>query len=264
MKKWGLITGTAVAGVLVHFTGPTLAQEDDGGLRFRFGIQQSFGYGDNLALGIPGSLTNPEQGSSSSSTTAFALQIDSVTRNQTFSLQTGGAFRFANLPAGNTTSTGFVDPFIALSYDRQGANARFSFDGAIRESDISRPPPLWDLDSDDDVIRPPSDLAGLRGTGDRRTYNTKVTLETGVISPLGFRFTGLASGVRYKNASTAGLVDSDRSEVELATLFRFDPATTGVFELRRTDFSDDSPQPDRKTRTAQIGLDREFANLSKV
>lgn len=238
--------------------------QDDGGLRVRLGIQQSFAYGDNVALGVPGDPVNPEEGASSSSTTAFALQIDSVTRDQRFLFQTGGAYRFASLPAGNTTSTGFVDPFMVFSYTRQGANARFSFSGEIRESDISRPPALWNLGDEDNVIRPPTDLADLRGTGNRREYRTTISLETGVNSPLGFRLRGSAGGIRYDNASTPNLIDNDRTELGLTTFFRFDQATTAVLDLRSTNFSDDSPQPDRKTRVAEVGFDREFANLSQL
>mgnify|MGYP003712950657 CR=1 FL=1 len=61
-KKRGLIAGTAaVAGVLAYATQPLWAQgrEDEAaGFRARLGLQQSFGYGDNLNLGVPGSPTD--------------------------------------------------------------------------------------------------------------------------------------------------------------------------------------------------------------
>ena len=160
MRKRGLIAGTAIAALMVYVTGPSRAQ-DEGGLRVSLGVSQNFGVGDNLALGVPGSPTNPEEGRSALSSTSFALQVSSITRTQAFNFQVGGSARFGSTPAGNTLQTGFVDPFVVLSYDREGANARFSFDAEYYESDISRPRPLWDFTDEDNVITPPSDLASL-------------------------------------------------------------------------------------------------------
>lgn len=262
MTQKGLATGTAIAALFVYLSGPTQAQ-DEGGLRASLGVSQSFGYGDNLALGVPGSVTNPEQGSTNQSLTSFALNVDSITRNQEFNLQTGGALRAASLPPGSATETGFVDPFITLSYDRRSANARFSFDGSFEESDISQGRPLWDFTDEDNVIVPPSDLSSLQGTGLRLASDVALDLELGLNSPIGFRFFANNSTVRYEDETAVGLNDFDRTRVGASTFFRFNPVTTAVVDYVFTRFNEDGVANDRDTETVEFGFDREFSDQSQ-
>lgn len=258
MKTRALITGTGIAAALAYATTPTLAQ-DDGGLRVSLGLQQSFSYGDNLALGVPGSATNPEQGSTSLSTTAFALNVDSQTSVETFRLQLGGSLRFGSTPQGTNVETGFVDPFVTLDYDREGANARFSFSLDVNESDVSLARPLWNFSDEDNVINPPADLGDLQGTGTRRSQSARLSLETGINSPLGFRFSASHTGFRYENTTTA-LTESDRDTAALSTFLRFNRTTSGVLDLDWSRFSPRNGTAATTTRSAQIGLDHEFAN----
>ncbi|MAY85466.1 MAG: hypothetical protein CML02_01870 [Pseudooceanicola sp.] len=267
-KKRGLIAGTAaVAGVLAYATQPLWAQgrEDEAaGFRARLGLQQSFGYGDNLNLGVPGSPTDPEQGSSATATTSVALDLSSITRTQRFNFQTGGAFRLADLPNGSRTPTGFVDPFATLSYSREGYDSQFDLDVSLDQSDISKSRPLWNFENEDNELLPPGDLANLQGTGERTSYSLATTLEIGKSAPVGFRFTAGASGVRYSNQSSNTLNDYDRQNAGLSTYFRFDPTMAVVVDLRYSRFTDDSPTPDEHTRTAEVGFDKQFARGSSL
>ena len=267
-KKRGLIAGTAaVAGVLAYATQPLWAQDrqdENAGFRARLGLQQSFGYGDNLSLGVPGSLTNPEQGSSATATTSVALDLSSVTRTQSFNFQTGGALRFADLPNGNQTPTGFVDPFATLTYSREGYDSSFQIDATFDQSDISKSRPLWNFEDEDNVLLPPGDLANLQGTGERTSYSLNTALEIGKTAPIGFRFTAGASGTRYSNQTANGLNNNDRQNAGLSTYFRFDPTMAVVVDLRYSRFTDDSPTPDEHTRTAEIGFDKQFARGSSM
>ena len=264
MNIRGLTTGTAIAALLVYVTGPLWAQEDDGGLKVSLGVQQSFGFGDNLALGVPGSATNPEEGRTSVSTTSFALNVESVTRTEAFRFQTGGALRYGSTPAGSALDTGFVDPFVELSYDRQGANARFSFGASYAESDISQSRPLWDFSDDDNVITPASDLSTLEGTGTRIQKNANIELEVGQNSPLGFLLRADVSETEYENETSANLNDFSRSSVSGTAFFRFNPTTTGVATVSVSRFSEVGVTPDRETRSAEVGLDQELANEAQL
>lgn len=260
MKTRGLITGTAIAALLAYPTGPSRAQEDTGGLRVSLGLQQTFGTADNLSLGVPGSVANPEEGRTSLSTTAFALNIGSETRNERFSLQLAGAFRFGSTPAGSRIDTGFVDPGAALHYSREGANAVFSFDATYSQSAISLARPLWNFQDEENVISPPSDLANLQGTGEREESSLRFNFETGINAPIGFRLSGNANQLRYDNATSAALTDNDSATVLLSTYLRFNPATTAVIDLRATRFDDSSALPPSETRTVEAGFNQSLAS----
>lgn len=261
-KSKALIGGTAIAALTIYLTGPSLAQEEDGRLRVSLGLQQTIGSGDNLSLGVAGSAANPEEGRSSLATTDLALNIASETRSDSFNLLLGGSLRFGSLPAGSRTETGFVDPVAELHYSRESANATFSFDASYNESDISGSRPLWDFSDEENVIQPPSDLASLTGTGTRKASDMRLDLQTGLNSPIGFHLTAGAGRIRYSNASSATLTPSDRANVGLSTLFRFDQATTAVLDLRATRY-DNSVGPASKTETVEAGFDRELANGGK-
>lgn len=265
MKKKWVITGTAIAGLLAYVSGPTRAQDDeDGGLHVSLGVQQTFSSSDNLALGVPGSVTNPEEGNTSLSTTAFALQMDSVTRIQRFSFLLGGALRYGSLPPGRSTDTGLVDPQTKFSYSREGYSSRFVFNLDYNESDISQPRPLWNFSNDDDIIEPPSDLAGLRGSGQRKAYATNLALTTGIGAPIGFRLTANATGVRYENETVNTLDEFDRASVGADTFFHFNPATAAVVGLRFRQFDDNSNAPKRLSRGVDVGFDHEFPDEASL
>ena len=256
----GLKSGTAIAAILAIVTAPTFAQDDQGGLRIQLGVQQGFGYGDNLALGVPGSVTNPEEGSSALSTSSFALQLESITRTQEFRLQTGGSLRYGHLPEGSTQSTGFVDPFVSLYYKREGAASRFTFDARLSETSISQAAPLWEFSDEDGLIAPPADLGQLTGTGTRQGYAVRTELETGIDSPIGFRLGLRAEGADYEDATSTSLTPYDRYTVTGSTYFRFNEITSAVLDLRYSHYSNDSGDPDRETKTAEVGFDRDLAS----
>lgn len=238
--------------------------QDDGGLRIGLGVSQTFAYGDNLALGVPNSVQNPEQGKTSQAQTAFALNIDSSTRIERFNLQLGGALSFSDLPVGSTTETGFIDPFVSLGYSRTAANATFTFNGSYVESDISRPRPLWDFANDDNLIVPPSDLSSLQGTGLRKATDFDTELELGLNSPIGLRLSASSEKVEYENATNNNLNDFERFQAGASLLFRFNPVTTAVLDLGVSRFNESGVANDRDTQRAEVGLDRTFSDQSRL
>lgn len=245
---------------MVYMTGPTLAQDEGRGLKVSLGVQQSFGSSDNLSLGVPGSIANPEEGRTSLSTTDLALNVSSETRTQRFNFQIGGALRFGSIPTGSRIQTGFVDPAAALSYSIEGARARLSFDASYSESAISQSRPLWDFRDEDNVITPPSDLANLQGTGDRQASNIAFDYEAGIDAPIGFRLQATRESVKYINATTAAPTDYDRANVKLSTYFRFAPSTAGVIDLNASRYNNNILGTTEDSRSIGVGFDRDLAS----
>ncbi|MCB1342583.1 MAG: hypothetical protein KDK24_16245 [Pseudooceanicola sp.] len=250
--------------MFVYLTGPSFAQDEGGGLRLQFGLQQTFGTADNLSLGVPGSVTNPEEGRTTLSTTDVVLNLSSETRTQRFQFQIGGAMRYGDTPVGSRITTGFVDPVASLYYSHEGANSRLVFEAAYSESAISSARPLWDFRDDENVITPPADLAQLQGTGERQESRASVDFETGLTSPLGFRFRADRSSLKYVNATTATPTDRDATNLLLSTLFRFSPLTTLVLDLRAGRTKNRILNSVEDSRSVQVGLDRMLANGGQV
>lgn len=249
---------------MVYMTGPTLAQDEGGGLRVSLGVQQSFGTSDNLSLGVPGSLANPEEGRTTLSTTDLALNVSSETRTQKFNFLIGGALRFGSIPSGSRVQTGFVDPAAALHYSIEAARARLSLDASYSESALSQSRPLWDFRDEDNVITPPSDLANLQGTGDRQASNFSFDYEAGIDAPIGFRLQATRDSVKYINATTAAPTDYDRANVKLSTYFRFSPGTAGVIDLSASRYNNNVVGTTEDSRSIGVGFDRELATGAMV
>lgn len=256
-----LLLRASAAGALLSVIHPAFAQDtrDDGGIRQRLFIEQRIAGGRNLGLSIP------EEGTTTAATTSILYGFKTETRTQSLSLLLGGAFRFGSIAAGNSLETGFTDPTIGLRYSRSAANSRFLFDVNAQESDISQSAPLWSFIDSDGVLEAPRDLADLTGSGNRRSYNASVELETGIEGPLGFKFTLSANGVDYINATSAALSDFDQIKAGVTTSLRFDPVTTGVVDLRYSQYDSANPlNTDRTSQTYEIGFDRSITPVSKL
>lgn len=256
-----LIASTAVILITAVAVSPVLAQvlDDEASLRQRLRIEQEFGFGDNLGLEVP------SEGRTSLATTRLSYGLESKTRTQELSFAIGAALRFGDVAEGNNIQTGFTDPFMALRYKRDAANASISVDADYRQSDISLGIPLWTFLDQDGLVRPPRDFSNIRGSGERRGYNLDVELETGKQANIGFRFLAAANGVNYIDATDDLLNDFDTTSLGVSTLFRFDTVTTGVLDLRYETFdAKDSVDTDRVTETIEVGFDRELSATSRL
>lgn len=258
----GLIRSAAIlVGVTATAAGPAYTQEEDepGSFRQRLRVEQNFGIGDNVGL------ENPSEGRTSLATTRLTYGLETETDIQSLSFAVGAGLRFGNIAEGNTMRTGFVDPLIALRYNREGANAVFSFEADYRETDISLRQPLWDfLDQDGNVV-PPADFSSIRGSGERRSYSASTQFETGLNDPFGLRFSASTNSVDYIDATDSSLTDYESNNVGLTTLFRFDRITSGTLYFGYDTYSnDDQSQTDRKTKTIEAGFERELSSISSL
>jgi hypothetical protein len=257
----GLIRRAAIlAGVTAVAAGPALPQDEDeyGSFRQRLRVEQNFGVGDNLGL------ANPSEGRTSLATTRLTYGLQSETAIQQISLTVGAGLRFGNIAEGNNMKTGFVDPLIGLRYNREGANAVFSFDAEYRQTDISLQQPLWSFLDQDGIVILPADFSNIRGSGERRAYNVGLGLETGLQDPFGLRFNASAYGVDYIDATDPDLTDYDGSNVNLTALFRFNQLTAATLYLGYNDYSSaDQFNTDRETKTVQAGFERQISSISR-
>ncbi|MFK7751029.1 MAG: hypothetical protein AB8B51_00625 [Sedimentitalea sp.] len=248
--KTRLIVGATLAASVSYVPSPSVAQDEEAGLRQRLRIEQNFGFGENLGLEIPSS------GSSQLATTRLTYGLNSETRTQRFSFVLGGGLRFGEIGTGSRLETGFVDPLIGLRYAIEGANSSFDFELDARETDISQAGALFSFLDADGAIAPPSDFSSIRGTGKRRTYRFDSNLLLNQYAPISFLLTAGASGTRYVNPTDTSLVDFDRSELGARTIFRLNPASTLSLSLNRERFqSQNALNTDRTTDSTQIGFD---------
>ncbi len=250
MKNRYLVPG-AVLSVTALAVYPLIAQE--GGVSATLSVSQRLESGSNLALRIP------SEGDTHIATTSLSFNLRSNTRTQNFSLSLGGLFRDGDLPTGSSTSTGFTDPRISLSYAREAANSAFSVNGNFRQSDVTFA--LTELLDPNGVPLPPADFAGLRGTGQRNTFNASTELDLRRNDPIGIVFSAGVSGIRYSDTNSPTLTDTDRSNFGIKTLLRFSPVTTGRVDYRFDRFeSDNMQQTKRDTQSLNFGLKNELAS----
>lgn len=256
-----LIRSAAFVGLAAMAASPAFAQDEEeyGSFLQRLRVEQNFGVGDNLGL------ENPSEGRTSLATTRLTYGLQSETETQQLSLAVGAGLRFGNIADGNTMKTGFVDPLIALRYDRQSANARLSFDADYRETDISLGLPLWTFLDEDGIVVPPADFASIRGSGERREYNVGALLETGLNDPFGLQLRARTSATDYIDATDPDLIDFDNSDIGLTTLFRFNQVTTGTVDFAYSTYSsDDTVSTERETRTVQAGFSHDISDISTL
>lgn len=262
MLNKGLIRRAAIiAGVTATAAAPAFSQDEEeyGSFRQRVRVEQNFGFGDNLGL------ENPSEGRTSLATTRVTYGLQSETAIQQISLAVGAGLRFGNIAEGNAMKTGFVDPLIGLRYNREGANALFSFDADYQQTDISLQQPLWTFLDQDGLVTPPADYSDIQGSGERRAYNIGLQFETGLTDPFGLRFGASAYGVDYVDATDASLSDYDGTTADLTALFRFDQITTATLYLGYETYSnDDLANTDRETRTIQAGFERDISSIARL
>ncbi|MEO3417105.1 hypothetical protein AAFO92_20815 [Roseovarius sp. CAU 1744] len=231
---------------------PALAQEE-GGLSLTLGVEQRFEAGDNLGL------ERPEEGNSALSTTSLTFGLDTATSNQSLSATAGFSLRAGEVPSSSDTETGFVEPQFTFNYMREGYDSVFNVDGSYRESDIAFTSALSDFTDETGVIVLPEDFQNLDGSGTRRNYSLRTSLETGRNAPLGFVFDANVRGISYDQQS-ANLDDNFRYGAGVRANLRFTEVTTGFAAYNFDHFeSDDAQNTERDTNAIEVGVAQELS-----
>lgn len=163
--------------VLAGLGAPALAQ-DQGGPQLTFGIGFRAETNSNAGLD-PVSLGNANKAS-----IGLSFGLLSETNASRLAFNASGRLLTAN-GAGNP-ATGFVDPALSLSYAREAANADFSFDATLANSDLTSDLAVTDFDA---------------GPGTRRTASVNAALNWGKTAPLGFGISAGLIDVTYQDAA---------------------------------------------------------------
>ena len=246
------IVHASIASGLTFFILPALAEEPKG-VEMTLGVEQRFEAGDNLGL------ENPEEGSTTLSTTSLTFGLVTETHNQSLSVSAGAKLRAGEIPANSDIDTGFVEPRLSFDYMREAANATLSLGGNYRESDISFTPAVSDFTDDTGVIVLPADFADLRGTGTRQSYNLEGRLETNINAPLSFVFDASVRGITY-DQQTASLNDIFRYTYGARANLRFSEVTVGFASYNFSHFeSEDAQNTDRDTHAIEVGVSQELS-----
>ena len=225
---------------------PLWAQQtgsDARGIQLRFGVAVGMETQSNRAL------DPADPGRTSQARIDLSFGMLSETRTQRFAFDLNGTLRNLNGP--DSTDNGFVNPGVALSYDRSSASARLSLSASVRESDLS----------DDRLVLDPSTLnvVFVEGTATRRITNLSAELNWRDDAPLGFGVLARLEDNSYRGGTATGIGGSalnDTRRLTLGATARFDITEAARLNTALTfsRFEEDTVALDRDTWTLSNDL----------
>ncbi|MEB8388439.1 hypothetical protein OO012_14510 [Rhodobacteraceae bacterium KMM 6894] len=246
LKTFAVALGTS--GVL---TTTLLAQQgiETRGHQLSFGVNLGFETQSNRAL-------DPARpGSSTSATAALSMGLLRQTKTQRLSFDLGGEMRHLDSPTND--DSGFHNPSIKLSYDRDSANARLSLSGSLRETDLADEGLVFDETSQEFVF--------AEGTATRRSTRASAQLNWRDDAPLGFGVSASLAENRYRGGVATGIDGLGLNDTRRMTI-----GTSGRLDLNEVSqlnigldfsrFEDDGNARDRDTWTLTNALNIERPN----
>ena len=191
------IAGAGSTALLLAGLGsPVLAQDQIGGPQLTFGI--SFRAETNSNAGLdPISLGSTNKAS-------IGLSFGLLSETNISRLAIDASARVLTATGAGSPATGLVDPTLSLSYARESANADFSFDAGLMDTDLSSDLAVTDFGA---------------GPGTRRTTSLNTALNWGKTAPLGF---GISAGVTDITYPDAGVDQVDNRTVRAGATLRAD------------------------------------------
>lgn len=131
--------------------------------------------------------------------TNLTLGLDTKTKNQELSLRLGGLLEYGTGPETTDIADGFTDPFLTIGYALTNKTSELTFNGSIRESDIS---------FNDDEATSGDDL--VIDTGTRLDTRANVGLLFGKDGPVETQAGLFFTRTTYDGVSDADLNDTER------------------------------------------------------
>ena len=220
------------------------AQNEPGGRVLRLTLGQALEYSNNIDL-----VANPTEDILRSST-RVGLAYSDITRTQSFLLSTGGAYDIDS-----DGQTDLSDPFVRLSYAREGANSRLTFSADYTRTDLDDAfSNLALIPPDDDVVDPVTGIARIeRGVRTNTAYD--LGFETGLQSNIGFRLDLSAQDRGFSQTDDPDLFSTKDRRIGLTTTFRINPQTTArLFADGRHYTADNTDQTDRTETSLGAGV----------
>lgn len=241
MSMWRRRSRTVAAGAVISVASictawlPAFSQEDEGGTRFTLGVSTSFDVSDNADLSVisPGDTAQFE--------TTLTFGFESVTRVQALRLSYSDTIREGTGPDANT---GFRGPDFAATYERMGANARFSLGARQTTRDI-----VSDLTEDD--LGDADALIADDGTQSVTTLS--FDLETGLRGPFGTELSLSTTDQDFSDVTDPDLDESRTRQGSLALVFRPLSTTEARLSFGFIDFEEeDAVGTERITRRVDL------------
>lgn len=218
-----------------------------GGLQVDVGVRTGISFDDNFTL-RPGGGT----GSSSIWDTNLSFGISNITQNQSLVLTGNGVLRFASIPG--RSIAGFEDPNLRFRYVLDSLNSRLTVDASYRNADREFLDPFQ-------VEREQQQSTGLTGNGGTATWqNARLTYETGLNDPIGFKLDLSHAGRNYANVPNPSYFDNTTDSIGVTGIFALSQVTrvTAAATLSAYD-AQDALQTKRDTTDVTLGLTQDVS-----
>ena len=243
--------GTAISAVaLCAAWVPALGQEGDGGPLFTLGVSTSLTSSDNADLDVV------SVGDTTQLETTLSLGYENITRTQALRFSFSDTLRSGSGPDAENDLRG---PNVALSYEREVADARFDVSARQSTRDVDSALSQEELENLDTADA----LAVDSGTLTNRALS--FGMETGRQGPVGTELSLSQTRRDYSNTTDPDLEDRRTDSAAAALVLRPDDATEVRLSYGITEFErEDAVGTERTTRTFGINARRQLDSTTLI
>lgn len=238
MKKPGRIAGTAGGLALIALVALPLAAQEDGGLRFNFGLSARV-----EAITNPG-LSTPADPDTTRLSSRLSFGLTDRTRVGAVSLSAAGSL---STDSDDDSPDGLINPDLRLSLKRIGASSSVELAAFLRENDLDT---LRGLVLDPVTGGVTEDVIG---DGTQRSTGGTLTFAFGTDGPWGGSLTAGLTDTTYSGTTTEA--DTQRTNLGGSLRFALNPATEVTASLDWSRYDEDGATP-RDTLRPELALRR--------
>ncbi|NJS37740.1 MAG: hypothetical protein HC783_00625 [Rhodobacteraceae bacterium] len=240
MKKTRRIAGTAAGLALFALVALPLAAQEDGGLRFNFGLSARV-----EAITNPG-LSTPADPDTTRLTSRLSFGLTDSTRVGSIALSAAGSL---SSDSDEDSPDGLIDPDFRLSLKRIGASSSVELAAFLRENDLDT---LRGLVLDPVTGGVTEDVIG---DGTQRSTGGTLTFDFGTDGPWGGSLTAGLTDTTY--SGTTPEADTLRTNLGGSLRFALNPATEVTASLTWSRYDEAGATP-RDTLRPELGIRREL------
>ncbi|MEL6886548.1 MAG: hypothetical protein AAFP87_18700 [Pseudomonadota bacterium] len=244
-RSRAVAAGAAISAVaLCAAWAPAFGQEGGGGPLFTFGVSTTLTSSDNADLDVVSA------GDTTQLETTLSFGFETVTRTQALRFSFSDTLRSGSGPDAENDLRG---PNVALSYEREVADARFDLSARQSTRDVDSALSQEELENLDTADA----LAVDSGTLTNRVLS--FGMETGRQGPVGTELSLSQTRRDYSNTTDPDLEDSRTDSASAAVVLRPDDATEVRLSYGITEFTrEDAVGTERTTRTFGINARRQL------